>query len=91
MNYVWDIPTPASLGTFPKAILGNWEAGGILTIQSGTPFTVLVSGDPLGEGNTDPFQYPDLTNKACRLVSVRRNYEYWRCQEPIVSSQSPTG
>ena len=35
--------------------------------------------------------YPDLTNKACRLVSVRRNYEYWRCQEPIVSSQSPTG
>jgi len=63
MNYVWDIPTPASFGALPKAILGNWEAGGILSIQSGTPFTVLVSGDPLGEGNTDPFQYPDLTNQ----------------------------
>ena len=35
--------------------------------------------------------YPDLTNKGCRLISVRRNYEYWRCEEPIVSSQSPTG
>ncbi len=35
--------------------------------------------------------YPDLTNKGCSLVSVRRNYEYWRCQAPIVSSQSPTG
>ncbi|MGB2889564.1 MAG: TonB-dependent receptor [Candidatus Acidiferrales bacterium] len=58
-NYVWDIPTPASFGGPAKAILGNWEAGGILTIESGTPFTVLVGGDPLGETNTDPFQYPD--------------------------------
>jgi hypothetical protein len=62
MNYVWDIPSPASFGALPKAILGNWEAGGILTIQSGTPFTVLVAGDPLGENNTDPYQFPDLTN-----------------------------
>jgi hypothetical protein len=58
-NYVWDIPTPASFGGPAKAILGDWEAGGILTIESGTPFTVLVGGDPLGETNTDPFQYPD--------------------------------
>jgi hypothetical protein len=33
-----------------------------LSIQSGTPFTVLVDGDPLGENNTDPFQYPDKVN-----------------------------
>jgi len=58
-NYVWDIPTPASFGGPAKAILGNWEAGGILTIESGTPFTVLVAGDPLGESSTDPFQFPD--------------------------------
>ena len=62
MNYVWDIPTPASFSAIPKAILGNWEAGGILSIQSGTPFTVLVAGDPLGENNTDPYQYPDRVN-----------------------------
>ena len=62
MNYVWDIPTPASFSGIPKAVLGNWEAGGILTIQSGTPFTVLVQGDPLGEGNTDPYQFPDRVN-----------------------------
>jgi hypothetical protein len=35
--------------------------------------------------------YPDLTNKGCSLVSVRRTNEFWRCEEPIVSSQSPTG
>ena len=35
--------------------------------------------------------YPDLTSKSCHLVSVRRHDELWRCDEPIVSSQSPTG
>lgn len=59
MNYVWDIPTPASFNGFAKAIVGNWEAGGILSIQSGTPFTVLVQGDQLGQNNTDAYQYPD--------------------------------
>jgi len=38
----------------------NWETNGILTIQSGTPFTVLVQGDPLGENNTDPSVSPNL-------------------------------
>jgi hypothetical protein len=62
MNYVWDLPTPKSFGAIPKAVLGNWEAGGILTIQSGTPFTVLIAGDPLGEKNTDAYQFPDKVN-----------------------------
>jgi len=35
--------------------------------------------------------YPDLTNKSCALVSVRQHHQYWRCEAPIVSSQSPTG
>lgn len=35
--------------------------------------------------------YPDLTNKSCTLVSVRRQRQFWRCEAPIVSSQSPTG
>src|ERR1700680_4706918 len=58
-NYVWNIPTAASFGAPAKAILGNWETGGILTMESGTPFTVTIPGDPLGMNNGDPFQYPD--------------------------------
>jgi hypothetical protein len=41
------------------------------------------------KGRLDGF--PDLTNKACHLTSVNRHYEYWRCEAPIVSSQSPNG
>jgi hypothetical protein len=35
--------------------------------------------------------WPDMTNKSCSLISVRRTREYWRCQAPVVSSQTPTG
>jgi len=66
INYEWDIPTPASFGSPEKAILGGWEAGGILTVTSGTPFTVLVGGDNLGQNNTDAYTYPDkLTTPGC--------------------------
>jgi len=66
INYEWDIPTPASFGTPEKAVLGGWEAGGILTVSSGTPFTVLVGGDNLGQNNTDAYTYPDkLTTPGC--------------------------
>ena len=58
---------PSSFGTAAKAILANWEAGGVLTIASGTPFTVLIQGDALGQGSTDPYQYPDkVPGAACQ-------------------------
>ena len=41
------------------------------------------------KGRLDGF--PDLTNKACKLISVRPHQEYWRCDTPVVSSQSPNG
>jgi hypothetical protein len=66
-HFEWDIPTPNSLATPLKAIVGNWEAGGVFTLASGTPFTVLIQGDPLGQGSTDPYQYPDkVQSAACK-------------------------
>ena len=41
------------------------------------------------KGRLDGF--PDLTNKACQAIYVREGYEYWRCQAPVVVSQSPRG
>lgn len=41
------------------------------------------------KGRLDGF--PDLTNKACHLVSVGTHRELWRCEAPVVSSQSPNG
>ncbi len=41
------------------------------------------------KGRLDGF--PDLTNKSCQLVSQGAKREFWRCDAPIVSSQSPNG
>ena len=48
VDYLWDIPTAKSFAAPLKAVLGNWQAGGILTIENGRPFSVLMDGDPLG-------------------------------------------
>jgi hypothetical protein len=92
VHYEWDIPLPSSASTPVKAIAGGWEMGGILTIASGTPFTVLVAGDPLGMGTTDPYQYPDKVSGSSCTNPVNpqnaSNYVKLECfQAPSVSTQ----
>jgi Carboxypeptidase regulatory-like domain/TonB-dependent Receptor Plug Domain/TonB dependent receptor len=58
VNYVWDLPNPESLGVVASHLLGGWQLGGIITAETGVPFTPLIGGDPLGENSTDPFAYP---------------------------------
>lgn len=56
---------------------------------------VVVNGSPdptlqsCSKGRLNGF--PDLTNKSCHLVKVQPQHQYWRCDAPIISSQSPTG
>src|SRR4029077_19027481 len=54
------IPGPKS--GIAKWVAGGWQVGGIVTVQTGLPFTPLISGDGLGENNTDPFDYPVRLN-----------------------------
>jgi hypothetical protein len=51
INGLYDVPTPKSWNGIAKTALGGWELGSILSINSGTPSTVIVSDDPLGLGN----------------------------------------
>ncbi len=92
VNYEWDIPTPTMLGTPGRLALGGWEAGGIVTVASGTPFTVLINGDPLGESTTDPYQYPDKVSGAACANPVNpqnaSNYVKLDCfRAPAISTQ----
>jgi outer membrane receptor protein involved in Fe transport len=45
LGYVWEIPWGKGLSAAPRAVLGGWQLGGILTLQSGSPFNVTQSGD----------------------------------------------
>ena len=50
-SYIWSIPAPRE-GLISK-VIGGWQAGGILKVQTGTPFSVLIGGDPLGRNAGD--------------------------------------
>lgn len=58
INYIWDLPTPRDWKGFLAHTLGGWQLGGIVTAQSGVPFTPLIGGDPLGLNSSDPYAYP---------------------------------
>src|SRR6202521_1671410 len=57
VNYLWQPPTPKFGGAAAQHILGGWEFGGVIVVSTGSPFTVLIAGDPLGQNSTDPFGY----------------------------------
>jgi hypothetical protein len=63
LNYLWEVPKPSWGGTFAHRALGGWEVGGIVTASTGSPFTVLMSGDPAGMQG-DPWPFPNRLHGA---------------------------
>jgi hypothetical protein len=65
-NFEWEIPSPKSMFAAGQWALSGWQLGGIFEASSGVPFSVIITGDPLKLGNTDPFGRPDrLTGPGC--------------------------
>jgi hypothetical protein len=66
LNYVWQLPTPKFAGLVGQQILGGWELGGVLNANTGTPMTLVMAGDPLGQNSSDPWPYPSrLSGPGC--------------------------
>lgn len=59
-------------------------------LSSCNPVNVKTENElSCSKGRLDGF--PDMSDKSCNLIGVTRNREYWRCEAPVVSSQTPTG
>ncbi len=64
-SYVWVLPTPAKGNGFLRGVFGGWQLGGVVSAQTGRPFTVLqgqeISGTGIGQdratliAGSDPF------------------------------------
>lgn len=53
MNYVYELPFYQAQRGFTGKLLGGWQMSGIMTFQSGLPFTVTTSSfDAAGLGNS---------------------------------------
>ena len=78
LSYTWDVPGPKALSGPLGWASNGWELGGILNAASGTPFTVIISPDPLGLNSTDPFDFPTL-KAGCNPVQGGVNYLNVNC------------
>jgi hypothetical protein len=58
-NAVWDVPHPKTLPGILEWATSGWQMTGIFTASSGQPFSVVISGDPMGLNSVIPFAYPD--------------------------------
>ena len=70
INYVWNAPTPHSLGSPANWVLGGWQLGGIFEASTGLPFTPLIGGDALGLNSYSPYDFPTrLVGSGCQSAT----------------------
>ncbi len=88
-SFVYDLPFQRLWAHGPARLLHNWQAGGIVTAQTGSPFTVVLGGAPASSaaafGNParpdlvgNPFQPgPVAANPGCPAPSQVRTPQSW--------------
>ncbi|HVP49561.1 MAG TPA: carboxypeptidase regulatory-like domain-containing protein [Bryobacteraceae bacterium] len=74
-SFVWQIPDAgkAMKSRVASAILGNWQAGGIITLQSGSPFSILSTDDSVagaGTANADLIGNVHLSTSRSRGAQI---------------------
>jgi hypothetical protein len=94
INATWDIPGLKSAPGPVGWVTNGWELGGIYTVSDGVPFTPTfgTDGDPLGIGNSDPWDFPNrLTGPGCSsLVNPGNPNNYIKTQCFAVPSAPPS-
>jgi len=91
VNYLWEPPTPKFGGAAVHHVLGGWEFGGVIVTSTGSPFTVLIAGDPLGQSSTDPFAFASrLSGSGCGnpVTGSVNGYINLNCFSPPIAPAS---
>jgi hypothetical protein len=76
-SLIWDIPSPSFGGSFGSHVLGGWELGTIVSVTTGTPFSILIGGDPEGTNSSDSPNsvFPNYT-PGCNPVNPGNKVQY---------------
>lgn len=74
LSALWEVPWMRGRASWPRVVFGNWQVTGLLSLQTGFPFTVLDGSDPNANGLDG--DRPDLVANAA-LPSDRRTADRW--------------
>ncbi len=86
VSFIYDLPFKSGNKSL-NAIFGNWQAGGIITEQSGLPFTVNISSDRANTGQLN--QRPNLVGDPS-LPDSQRSVAQWFNTAAFVAQPSFT-
>jgi hypothetical protein len=77
-NYIYDLPFFKSQEGFVGHALGGWEVTGVISLQSGLPFTPTTNFDADGLGNTPALQAGNRPNLLCDPnANAPHTFEQW--------------
>ena len=71
-NFTYQLPFGKNASGFIKQVIGDWQINGIVTLQSGSPFTVFDSSDPSLTGSSG-----DRPNVTCNPNSFHATVAEW--------------
>jgi hypothetical protein len=81
-NFIYSLPFMRnSTNALAKALIGGWEVSGIVTIESGLPLNVTISGPQGGQGLPSANNRPDKTGS---LVAPH-NKQQWMTNSPFAN------
>jgi outer membrane receptor protein involved in Fe transport len=90
-NLIWDLPTAHFSSGIVRTVMNGWEMGGILTAETGAPFTVTAGdgNDPLGTGFNGDFSMDFADGlKNCKATHGGVNYLNLQCFTPPTAPAS---
>ena len=73
VSFIYTIPTRANMSGVESKILGGWQVGGIVTAQTGSPFTPVINGDPFSRKSGDT--NVDYVNRLAGCDPVNPNWK----------------
>jgi hypothetical protein len=77
VGYVWDIPFVSTLTGPAGVIFGGWSLGGIVTLQSGSPFRITQAADTQNNDSVGSARPNLVSGQNMEIPSSERDPQRW--------------
>ena len=82
-NYIYELPFYQKRTDLVGQVLGGWQFSGIVTLQSGLPFTATTNFDAAGLGNVPAIVAGNRPNVTCDVnANAPHTFESWIANTP---------
>jgi hypothetical protein len=95
-SFLWDLPGQKLGSRAARIVLGDWKLSGIVTLQSGRPFGIAATGDPLAgisgaRADLIGSTYPVLDTGRGKGAKVAEYFDITRFRNPAPNTWGSLG